>query len=58
MIDAIGRIYVMGTVGGSSIPISQSNPPGWQQLKSLKTQLTNALSEHHFIEKNTMGGKK
>jgi hypothetical protein len=56
MIDAIGEIFVGGTVGGVSIPVSKSNSPGWitpqTGLNSIKSKLETMLSEYHYIEDN------
>ena len=57
MIDAIGQMYVPGVIFGVSGPVSAGGSPGWLQLQAVKTKLKNALSQHHYIEKNKIGGK-
>jgi hypothetical protein len=56
MIDAIGQLFVAGTIGGTSVPVKGGGSPGWIQLDTqLRTELSEILSDKHFIEKN---GKK
>jgi hypothetical protein len=56
IIDAIGLLFVGGTVGGVSLPVNQSNAPGWVKLdKVIRREIDDILSKHHFIESN---GKK
>ena len=53
MIDAIGMLYVGGTVAGISLPISWSGSPGWDILnKRVKKKIAEIKSEYHFIEEN------
>ena len=59
LINAIGLLFVGGTVGGISVPINASNSPGWLDMdKKIRNELSQILSKHHYIEKNTPGGKK
>lgn len=56
IIDAIGLLFVGGTVGGVSLPVNQSNAPGWIQLdQTIRREIEQILSKHHYIESN---GKK
>tara|TARA_B100000073_G_C23736371_1_gene572311 strand:- start:212 stop:1465 length:1254 start_codon:yes stop_codon:yes gene_type:complete len=53
MIDAIGQLFVAGTIGGTSVPVKGGGSPGWVQLETqIKTELSQILSDKHFIEKN------
>ena len=58
MVDAIGKIFVGGTIGGTSIPIELSGSPGWQTLlQTIKPKIKEIESYYHFIEKNDTAEK-
>lgn len=53
MIDAIGKILVAGTVGGTSLPVMTSGSPGWATLHTtVRRRLSDILSTFHKIENN------
>ena len=59
LIDAIGNIFVGGTVGGTSIPVNASASPGWNMLDNqIKSKLQDIKSFYHFIEKNDEAEKE
>ena len=53
IVNAIGMLYVGGTVSGVSLPVSISGSPGWSMLdRSVKKKIAKMKSEYHFIEEN------
>ena len=52
-IDAMGKLFVGGIPGpGISLPIEQTNSPGWIGLKNVQQKLSDILSVYHYIEEN------
>lgn len=53
IVDAIGMLYVGGTIAGVSLPVAMSGSPGWSMLdRSVKKKIAKIKSEYHFIEEN------
>jgi hypothetical protein len=53
LVDAIGGLFVGGTVGGASMPVNMSGSPGWLAIeKIVKPKIKDILSEYHYIENN------
>ena len=53
LVDAIGLLFVGGTVGGVSMPVNLSGSPGWTAIDQIiKPKIKKMLSEYHYIEEN------